>query len=173
MIKEILTAIQAKLEAEATLVRYVDENWGQLEEYSDKPPAKWPCVLLDVGTIQWSNKGTHQQTGIATIVLDVATLKLTNTSAKAPLLQKQQAWAVHEVMQQVHQLLHSSKPVQGCGSLSRTGTSRVRRSDGIQQYRVTYLCTVAGHWDTGYTMVNLAEEEVAVEVVRELDNVIM
>lgn len=60
--KDILQATIAQLNNIATL-QYVDENWGQLDYYSQQPPVKYPCCLVDVGTIAWVNQGNKQQEG--------------------------------------------------------------------------------------------------------------
>ena len=148
--KELLEAIQKRITEKVTTLKYIDEDWGQLDYYSNNPPVQWPCCLIDYGTIAWKNLGGKQQQGTATIILYVANLKLTNTSSKAPTTQRTQAWQIQDIIQQVHQCVHTHLPTPTSSVLYRKSTARVKRDDGIQQYQIIYECTVAGIYDTGF-----------------------
>lgn len=144
MSKIVLQEIQNLL-AEIPELRYVDEDWGQLDDYSPNPPTQFPLVLIDVGTMQYSDIGRdrtatpeNRQMAIGTIVLSIANLKLTNTSYKAPQQQKNEAWGIWDIIELVHGKIHG-KSVTGCtGSMLRTNMRKVKRDDGIQEFEVTY-----------------------------------
>lgn len=142
--KTILEEIQTKLKAKFA---YVDENWGQLN-LLPKPPVKYPCVLIDCDNAAYSNLGNdHRQTptlrqeATINIELTIATLKITNTSANAPQLQRDKAWLIYELIEDAHKLLQGQ--IVGNGKLVRTGVRRVRRTDGMQEHRIIY--TLAAH----------------------------
>ena len=73
-----------------------------------------------------------------TIVVSIANLKLTNTSAKAPQTQKDQAWSIWDIVQSVHEKLHGVVIGGSAGAMMRTAMRKVKRDDGIQEYEVTY-----------------------------------
>lgn len=52
--KAILIAVQETLLTIPEL-RYVDEDWGQLDDYSPNPPTQFPLALIDVGNLQYSD----------------------------------------------------------------------------------------------------------------------
>ena len=54
--KALLEKIQEKL-SEVEGLKYIDENWGQLDYYSPNMPVQYPCVLIDIGQVQYSNLG--------------------------------------------------------------------------------------------------------------------
>lgn len=94
MSKEVLKKIQDLL-ATIPALKYVDEDWGQLDDYSPHPPTQFPLALIDIGNLQYSDIGIdrtatpqNRQMATGTIVISIANLKLTNTSARAPLTQK-------------------------------------------------------------------------------------
>ncbi|WP_190304354.1 hypothetical protein, partial [Flavobacterium branchiophilum] len=98
--KQVLENILNKL-SEVTELKYIDENWGQLDYYSPNMPVKWPCCLIDISDVNYSNLGVdrnavpqNRQLGKATVKLTLANLKLTNTSMQAPQTQKDQAWLI-------------------------------------------------------------------------------
>lgn len=144
MSKIVLQEIQNILSGIPEL-KYIDEDWGQLDDYSPNPPTQFPLVLIDVGTMQYSDIGRdrtavpeNRQMAVGTIVLSIACLKLTNTSYKAPQQQKDDAWHIWDIIQLVHAKIHG-KSVTGCaGAMLRTNMRKVKRDDGIQEFEITY-----------------------------------
>lgn len=144
MSKEVLQNIQNKLET-IPAIRYIDEDWGQLDDYSPNPPTQFPLVLIDIGNLQFSDIGKdksvvpqNRQMATGTIVLSIANLKLTNSSGRAPQTQKDKAWAIWDIVESVHAKLHGVAVGGSAGALMRTNMRKVKRDDGIQEYEVTY-----------------------------------
>lgn len=142
--KETLLSIQAKLQT-VSEIQFVDEDWGQLENYSAHAPVKFPCALLSVSGADYSDMGqdrtqtpVHRQMASGSIVLKIATLKLTNTSGKAPLSQKVKAWEIWDIDELAHAALQGFKPVENSGQMIRTNMRVKMRDDGIQEHRITY-----------------------------------
>ncbi len=140
----IITSIQEKLQ-EVEELQYIDENWGQLDEYGTHPPVKYPCALIDVVDVRYTDIGIdkrqntmNRQEGQAQVNIAVANLKLTNTSSKAPLKQKEHAHSIFRVIEKVHASLQGYNPTEYCGALIRTVLKRVQRDDGVQEYFITY-----------------------------------
>ncbi len=163
---EVLAGVQQQLLTKVPAIKYVDENWGQLDQYSPNHPVKWPCCLIDAGTVVWMNLGNKQQQGTANITLDVANLKLTNTSGKAPAAQRTQAWTIHTIMQQVHQAIHNFRVEDFSSMMYRKTTVRIGRDDGVQQYRIVYECVVTGPYDTNAGLSAVPPDGFALEVER-------
>lgn len=145
---EILLAIQTKL-AEVPELKTKDENWGQLDLYGPEIPVQWPCALVALSGGQFSNIGrdlkaapVNRQEGTLTIEITIANLKLTNSSFKAPGLQKIQAFQIWETVENVHQVIQGFSPGEKCGGMVRTGLSTVRRDDGVQEIRITYTAGI-------------------------------
>lgn len=146
--KEIIEAVQTRLAASAT-IKYVDENWGQLDYYSPNFPVKWPCVLIDVSQAQFSDIGrnnsqvpVNRQMGAVILELRIADVRMSNTSAKAPVMQKQYARSIHGLLEEVHASLHGWNPTATCGKLIRKSMNRVRRDDGVQEYVINYSAEI-------------------------------
>lgn len=144
--KEIIEKIQERL-ADYGDLRYVDENWGQLDYYSPNFPVKWPCALIDVVDARFSNIGRdrnqvpeQRQMGRIVVELRVANLRLSNSSAKAPRLQKEYARGIWDIIQGIHERLHGWAPNEMTSRLIRESVNRVRRDDGVQEYAVRFSC---------------------------------
>ena len=146
--RPIIEAVQDLLK-ETPGIKYVDENWGQLDFYSPNFPVQWPCILIDINSAQFSNIGmdkqlkpVNRQMSEYTLELRIANLKLTKTSAKAPQSQKDLARSIWTLIEEVHELVQGFEPNENCGKLIRTGISRVAREDGVQEYAMTYSGTI-------------------------------
>jgi len=140
-IQDILTPIPG--------MKYVDEDWGQLDDYSPNPPTQFPLALIDIGNLQFSDIGKdrgatpqNRQMATGTIVISIANLKLTNSSARAPQTQKDKAWAIWDIVESVHVKLHGVVVGGSAGAMMRTAMRKVKRDDGIQEYEVTYTIGV-------------------------------
>lgn len=143
-VKAILESVKQKL-AETSGLKYIDEDWGQLDDYSPNFPVKWPCALIDISQASYSNLGQdpdrlprNRQQAQAQLTVTVANLKLTNTSRHAPTQQKQDASQVHLIIQHIHELLQGYAAAEVAGPMIRTGMQRIRRDDGVQQYEISY-----------------------------------
>lgn len=142
--KDVIQAIQNKL-SEVIGLKYIDEDWGQLDYYSPNFPVKWPCGLIDVVQVNYSETGRdrtktpqNRQMGEGVLSIKLADLRLVNTGAKAPQSQKDNVWSIWVLIQEVHEILHGFRPTENTSALIRTGIRRVRRDDGVQEYDLLY-----------------------------------
>ena len=129
-----LQSIQNHIAENLKKIEYVDADWGQLEYYGSEIPVKWPCVLISDGTANYSNTGKdhrktpeNRQQGKVMIELTVANLKLTNSSFRAPALQKQQAFGIHHLIKELHEVIHGWKPTKNSGALIRVNSINTKR----------------------------------------------
>lgn len=142
--KQILINIQNQL-AEITELRYIDEDWGQIDYYSPNMPVQWPCCLIDIQSGNFSNLSKDfskspkdRQKAEFSVKITLANMKLTNTSYLAPQEQKEQVWAIFELIEKIHQKLHGWRPKENCSKLLRNSFTRVMRDDGLQEYNIIY-----------------------------------
>lgn len=140
----ILLAIQAKLQ-EIPEIKYVDEDWGQLNLYLPDIPVQWPCVLFEVKDGNFDNIGNNRlvipnerQMGRFSVDVVIGNLKLTNTSGRAPLSQKNKAWIIHTLENKVHEKLQGFRADFNCSKLIRRSCQTVKRDDGVQEKHVIY-----------------------------------
>lgn len=143
--KTTLTEIQKKL-AEIPTLKYVDEDWGQLDYYSPNMPVQFPCCLIDVQAAQFDNlskdfgkRPKDRQKATVHIELTLANMKLSNTSYKSPKVQKTNAWAIYDIAESVHNALHGVSLTPNASKMLRTSFGRAVRDDGVQEYRIGYI----------------------------------
>ena len=142
--KELLLNIQNQLSTIPEF-KYVDEDWGQLDDYGPHAPVQWPCCLIDFSAATYTDIGVdktaiprNRQQANGSITFVFANLKTTNTSSKAPIAQKNNAWMLSEIIEETHKKIHGFRPGQNSGALTRVSFRRIKRDDGIQQYQVIY-----------------------------------
>ena len=136
--KQLISDIKARLAEKVTALRYIDEDWGQLDYYASDAPVKWPCALITITQAQWSNQGRLTQTGIADVSIRIADLKLSNTNPKASVSQRAAANTIFDVMKDSFASLHGWTASSANGPLTRTQTRKVNREDGIREFEVIY-----------------------------------
>ena len=146
--KNLLEKLQLRL-AEIPQLKYIDENWGQLDYYSPNMPVQYPCTLIDVQQVQYSNIGkdltkrpVQRQIAQVQIKITIANMRLTNTSLLAPRRQKEGAWSIWTLIEMIHQKIHGISLLPNVTPLIRTSQNRTLRDDGIQEYEVYYSCEV-------------------------------
>ena len=149
--ENLLLNINEKLEQEVTDLKYIDENWGQLQYYGSECPVKWPCALVDFASGQFSNisynystETATQQEGILSIEITIAKLRLSPTNTAAKLSQKTRGYEIWKIVKKVHEVLHGWKPLPNSGELSRTSTQQIKRDDGIKEIIVVYSIGLHG-----------------------------
>lgn len=146
--KTLLEKIQQKV-SEIAELKHIDENWGQLDYYSPNMPVQYPCALIDVQQVQFTNLGKditkkplQRQIGTVQIKITVANMRLTNSSMQAPRRQKEEVWAIWGIIEKIHQQLHGVSLLPNVSPLIRTSQNRTLRDDGLQEYEVYYSCEI-------------------------------
>lgn len=139
--KQLLTDIQNRLKT-VTALKYIDEDWGQLDYFNVAQPVKYPCALINIASVQYSNMAKKVQQGLGTVVITIADLKLANSSANAPQLQKQAAWKVFDIIADVYKALHGWNGASHYGPLTRVSLTRKKNDEGLNLFDVAFSFTI-------------------------------
>lgn len=133
--KQIFLDIQTQLDTIDEL-KTIDKNWGQLNY--ENPPIKFPCVLLDIADVNYSQLGQLAQQAEGNIEITVANMRLTNSNFRNP--NNDASYAVFDIMDDIHQLLHgwSNGTI---GRLIRTNLQKVATDSNYEIYKMTYRTT--------------------------------
>jgi hypothetical protein len=135
MIKDIFIAVEKAITENAPGIRYVAEDWGQLDFYQSHPPVQWPCLLYDVSAFDYSDRGLNSQDAVGTITVRVADYNAVNTSTLAP--DHTPPLTILGVISDAYKALQGLDGETFTG-LRRTKLTRVRRDDGIREYEMTF-----------------------------------
>lgn len=168
----LIQDIQNRLSAEVPDLKYIDEDWGQLDDYSPNFPVKWPCALIDISQVQYSNAGKTAQLGEAAITITIADMKLLNSSSKAPANQKAERATYLQLIKKVHAKLHGWSGHSHYSKLIRTTFKRFKRDDGVRQHQITYTCRIEDTSTVKPTVKVPAALEIIVEAPKFPDDII-
>lgn len=80
MIKDVLTAVQKSL-LNIPGLKYVAEDWGQLDYYTNRPPVEFPCALIDIQGADYADLSRQHQQADATFTIRIADYRPVNVSA--------------------------------------------------------------------------------------------
>jgi len=130
--KNIFLSIQEKL-SEIPELKHIDKNWGQL--LHEQPPVKFPCALLDITSVNYSQLGNLAQTANGVFEITIADLRLTQSSGKAP--RKQNAYSVFDIAESIHQLLHGYTNGE-FQPLIRVSLQKLEATSGREVYKASY-----------------------------------
>ena len=92
-IAAILLSVQTQLGARVPELAYIDKDWGQLSY--EVPSVKWPCALLDVENVNYTQEGGGRQMADTQLTITVADMRLTPASLAAP--KRQDAYRIIEL----------------------------------------------------------------------------
>jgi hypothetical protein len=148
--KDLLQSLYQQL-ATITALEYISEDWGQLDDYNNAMPVKWPCALIDVQQAHFSNLGRDQQRPAQNLQqaqinvrVKVAHLRLNSNSLQAPRLHQTAAWEIWDLLEKVHQALHGFRPCHNASRMQRLSLSRSMRDDGVQLYFLDFSLEMFG-----------------------------
>lgn len=136
--KQIFLAIQDRLADQVPALQYIDKNWGQLN--LPQPPVKWPCCLIDLDSIDYSQATDRCRLAEASISLIVADQHTVRSSAKAP--SKSNAFDILDVLEAVIEALEGYRVPDTTQALTRT---RLQKTYSDQSYDV-YTLTFTTAW---------------------------
>lgn len=132
--KHILLSIQDQLQAAVPALKYIDKNWGQLNY--DQPPVQWPCALVDIESVNYSQMGKGYQKAEADIVITVGNVNHVRSSALAAC--KTDSYETIELLDNIHQVLQLYTDGQHFQPLQRTNLRKVFSDKGAEIYTMTY-----------------------------------
>ena len=136
--KQIFIAMQERLAERVPALQYIDKNWGQLN--IAKPPVKWPCCLMDIDSIDYSQASENTRVANASIILTDADCHTVRSSMKAP--SKEEAYAVTDVITDIIKTLDGYRVPDTTQALVCT---RLQKSFSDQSYDV-YNLTFSTAW---------------------------
>lgn len=133
MIKSALIAVETALTPIKTL-RYINEDWGQLDYY-DQPPLLFPCALLECEGVDYTSTGRRMQQARGTIVVRLADMQMRKpgnvTTDTAP------RYEFFDIIDQVHKVLQGLSGAD-FSPLDRRTLRRVRRDDAVREFVMQY-----------------------------------
>ncbi|RYF86952.1 MAG: hypothetical protein EOO03_11175 [Chitinophagaceae bacterium] len=129
---KLYLAIVERIQKEAPEVRYIEQDLGQLENYQIRPAVSWPCALIDLDEIDFSDAGNDLvQIGQGFVQIRVGLVKYTDSNNLTPKNIRPNALRYMEQAEKLANALHGWAP-EGFGRLLLRKSVTEKRDDDIR-----------------------------------------
>ena len=132
--KQIFLSIQERIADLVPGVRYIDKNWGQLN--IPQPPVQWPCCLIDLANIDYSQTSSRDRLATATINITVADQHTVRSSAKAPSISN--AYDILDVQEAIMETLEGWRVPDTTQALTRSNLAKTYSDKSYDVYTLTF-----------------------------------
>lgn len=129
---QLLLLIQEKFANDVPEVRWVDQDFGQLENYEERPAVLWPCVLVDFTTTSYDQMTNKEQLGLPTIQFRIGFNPYSNTSSSTPVPYREKALEYYELEDKIYQKFQGWDAGGLMQPITRTIGGTEKREDAIR-----------------------------------------
>ncbi|NJN27165.1 MAG: hypothetical protein HC819_14895 [Cyclobacteriaceae bacterium] len=139
--KELFLAVTAKLKT-ITALRWIDEDYGQADNYQLRPAIEFPAALVTVNYDSTEDTGEAidmEQHVRASVQVRLVFETTGETNTYAPDTVRQQALARFDIVDQVHEYLQSFDNLGKMAGLTRTSMQSEPRRDGYKVVAIRYV----------------------------------
>lgn len=143
---QLFLAIQDRMKAQVAALKWIDQNFGQIDNYDQRPPVLFPCALIDLTGFTYEELPKGAQRANGRVVISLSTSPFSNSNASTPVPQKEKAIEYYEIEWAIHQALHNWTPVTGMDKLLRRTEDKQEREDPIRERLIIFEC---GYCDGG------------------------
>lgn len=150
--KHIFLDLLERIKQTVPEVKWVDQDLGQLEFYSDRPAVLFPCVLIDFDDIEFSDIGQNAQLCTCVVKLRVAFNVFHHSNSATPQPQREKALEIFDVIKKLHYNLHGWSG-ENFGSLTRLRQMAEPREDRLRVYEIRYSIPYEDYMDEDFTSI--------------------
>lgn len=136
--KHILFAVMERLQKEVPELRYIAEDWGQLDFYQETPPVKFPCALISVSSIQFEGETMGIRHAKMTLLIRVADAPAVSGTMAAPESYRNRAFAIFELMDDIGNALYGFCGDDEFNELEQKTVTHYSREDAIREYAMLF-----------------------------------
>jgi hypothetical protein len=131
---EIFIGVMQRLQQAADL-QLVGEDWGQLN--LEQPPVNFPCALIDLGEVAYSNAGQDTQRAEAIMNITVADICYNGINLFNPEDANRQEFDMFRLLDDINALIHGFG-TQLHSKFVRTRIDRIMRDDAVRMFVISY-----------------------------------
>lgn len=118
-------------------MRYIAEDWGQLDHYDEAPPVRFPCALVSVSRVRLEGRTAEARWGSMTILIRVADAPAVSGTMAAPESHRERAFAVLDLMDRIGDTLYAFGG-EAFNELEQKEIIHYGREDAIREYAMTF-----------------------------------
>jgi hypothetical protein len=126
----LLVELQERITTEVPAIRWVDQDFGQMEHYGERPAVSLPCVLIDFTGTKYDQLGELAEMGDCNIQCRLCFPQFSPSNNLAPDGVKEKALNYYEIENAIYIALKGWCPASDiCQPLNRLSDTTERRSD--------------------------------------------
>lgn len=142
-ISKLYNAVLDRIKSAVPGIRFINQDLGQLEFYDTKPPVSWPCVLIDVGELNFEEHLHNMQIATANIIIRLALTTYSDVSSLTTDQVRELGLKFFELEHELCNVLHNWQPPHDeLGALVRTATATEKRDDNIRVRQITFTTSL-------------------------------
>lgn len=134
---KIFIEIMARIKDRVPEIRYINQDIGQLDNYTDRPAVSWPCILIEFEDFNFSDANAGIQIGEGALMIRLAHNPFSDSSSLTENAVREKALQYNELSYKVNQALHGWSG-ESFGALMRSADNKIPREDGIRLREITY-----------------------------------
>ena len=141
--KTILNAVMQRLKEQVSELRYISEDWGQLDYYETMPPVKFPCALISIDRVNYEAVAKDRRKAVVNMVVRIADAPSVTGNVAAPESYRNRAFAIFDLLEEAGEALNGLSG-DTFNQFSLESIYRDNRQDFIREYNMTF--------ETGFTL---------------------
>lgn len=141
----LLLRLQEYLKEQVPQIKWIDQDFGQLENYEVRPPVQFPCLLVDLSSTQYDMYLEQVQHATATVNLRLGFAPYSSANSEAPVKYRQEALDYYEIEQQVYKAMQGWDAGELCQPFTRTLAVTEGRDDKLRVRQLTFTTAFEDH----------------------------
>lgn len=98
---QLFIKLSNHIQASVPEVKWIDQDFGQLEQFEHRPPVNFPCVLIDFPMAAYSGLSGLAQMAEITVQLRIGFAPFSQSSTRAPEKVREEAVKYYEIEQKI------------------------------------------------------------------------
>lgn len=148
-LSKLYTSLIDRIKTKTPGIKFISQDLGQLEFYDDRPPVTFPCLLIDVGELNFTDAGNGMQIALTNITLRLALATYSDVSSLTSDQIRALGLQFYELEHQLCSDLHNwTPPHDELGALVRAATNTEKRDDNIRVRQITFSTSLQYDADT-------------------------
>jgi hypothetical protein len=110
LLAQLYLDLSTYLKTAVPALKWIDQDFGQLEIYEYRPNVNFPCVLIDFSAAQFENQSRLVQSGFLTVTIRLGFAPFSQSYQEAPLNVKEKALEYYDLEQELYKALQGWQP---------------------------------------------------------------
>ena len=125
-------SILERIRTQVPEIRYIEQDFGQLENFTLRPAVSWPCALIDIDDLDFTDiGGNNRQEAKCYVYIRIAAVAWSTSSNLTPDAIRGNALLYYALEQKIYQALHGWR-APGFSKLLRRKSKKEIREDEVR-----------------------------------------